>query len=78
MVLDSDEAAEVEKVHRYFGHCSGRRVWELFATAGRLRNKKQATLDLLEKCTVCRKLRKTPPKPKVGMPVANNFNEVVG
>ena len=40
MVLDSDEAAEVEKVHRYFGHRSGRRVWELFAKAGRLRNKK--------------------------------------
>ena len=33
---------------------------------------------MLEKCTICRNMKKTPPRPKVGMPVANNFNEIVG
>ena len=78
MLLEEDEEAEVQKVHRYFGHRSGRKVWEMFAKSGRLRNKKQATIDFLDKCDVCRKMKKRPPKPKVGMPVANNFNEVVG
>ena len=30
MALDDIEAKEVQKVHRYFGHRSGRKVWELF------------------------------------------------
>ena len=78
MTLEDEEANEINKVHRYFGHRSGRKVWELFAKAGRLRGKKKAVLDLLENCKICRSLKKTPPRPKVGMRVANNFNEVVG
>ena len=78
MILEQDEASEIEKVHRYFGHRSGRKVWELFAKAGRLRGKKEAVLELIDKCKICRVWKKTPPRPKVGMPVANTFNEVVG
>ena len=77
LILNDDEVAAVKKVHRYFGHRSPRKVWEMFATSGKLREKKQSVVDLLENCTVCRKLKKTLPKPKVGMPVANNFNEVI-
>ena len=78
LMLDEEEVADVMKVHRYFGHRNGRKVWELFAKAGKLRNKKKETLALLDNCEICRKLKKTPPRPKIGMPVANNFNEVVG
>ena len=78
MMLNKDEAAEVTKAHRYLGHRNGRKVWELFAKAGKLRNKKKATIALLDRCGTCRKLKKTPPRPKIGIPVANNFNEVVG
>ena len=78
LALEDDEAKEVEKVHRYFGHKSGRKTWELFAKAGRLRKKKKAVLDLLGKCRICCELKKTPPRPRVGLPIANTFNEVVG
>ena len=50
----------------------------MFAKAGKLRNKNKAALELLDKCKICKETKKTPPRPKVGMPAANNFNEVVG
>ena len=78
MILEDDEAKEITKVHRYFGHRNGRKTWELFAKAGKLRNKKKAVLELLDDCRTCKELKKTPPRPRVGMPVANSFNEVVG
>ena len=56
--LEEDEKKEVEKVHRYFGHKSGRKTWEIFAKAGRLEGKKKAVLELLDKCRICRELRK--------------------
>ena len=77
MILDEDEKEDVSKVHRYFGHRSGRKVWELFSKAGKLKGKKQAVLEMLEKCKTCRALKKSPPRPKIGMPIANSFNEVV-
>ena len=76
--LTDDEEAQVKKVHKYFGHRSGRRIWELFAKADKLRGKKQAVLDLISSCKICSELRKAPPRPKVGLPVANDFNEIVG
>ena len=78
MMLEDDEKKQIIKVHRYFGHRNGRKVWEIFAKAGKLRNKKKAVLELLDKCKVCSSMKKTPPRPRVGMPVANNFNEIVG
>ena len=78
MMLEDEETKDVNKVHRYFGHCGGRKIWELFAKAGKLRGKKKAVLNLLENCQICKHLKKSPPRPKVGMPIANNFNEVVG
>ena len=78
LALDKEEQKEVEKVHKYFGHKSGRKVWKLFATAGKLNGKKKAVLELLDKCKICCELKKTPPRQKIGMPVENNFNEVVG
>ena len=76
--LSDDEEAQVKKVHRYFGHRSGRRIWELFAKADKLKGKKQAVLEVIEKCKICSEMKKAPPRPKVGMPSANDFNEVVG
>ena len=32
----------------------------------------------MKKCRVCCELQKTPQRPRIGMPVANFFNEVVG
>lgn len=78
LALTGDEEAQVKKVHRYFGHRSGRRIWDLFAKAEKLKGKRKAVLDMIEKCKICSEMKKSPPRPKVGLPVANDFNEIVG
>ena len=35
-------------------------------------------MKYLENCRICKEHKKTPPRPRVGMPVANSFNVVVG
>ena len=78
LALTGDEKTQIDKVHRYFGHRSGRRIWELFAKADKLKGKRSEVLKIIEKCKICSQMKKSPPRPKVGLPVANNFNEVVG
>ena len=78
LALSDDEKAQVKKVHRYFGHRSSRRIWELFSKANKLKGKKQAVIEVIENCPTCSEYKKSPPRPKVGLPVANDFNEVVG
>ena len=78
IALTGDDEERVKKVHRYFGHRSARRVWELFLKAKKLKGKKQAVLEVINNCKTCSKHKKAPPRPKVGLPVANSFNEVVG
>ena len=75
--LKKCEEEKIMKVHRYFGHRSGRRIWELFAKAGKMKGKRRLILDLIDKCKVCSKMKKSPPRPKVGLPVAYDFNQVV-
>ena len=75
--LRNDEEAKVMKVHRYFGHRSGRRVWELFAKARKLPGKRKQILEIIDNCETCSKMKKAPPRPKVGLPVSNDFNQVV-
>ena len=78
IALEEDEKIQVDKVHRYFGHRSGRRIWELFAKAGKLRGKKEEVLSIISKCKICSKFKKAPARPKVAIPSANDFNDVVG
>ena len=35
-------------------------------------------MDVIQNCKICSQFRKAPPRPKVGIPIANDFNEVVG
>ena len=78
VVLDDDERAKVKKVHRYFGHRSSRRTWELFAKANKLVGKKKAVFEVIDNCKTCSAFKKAPPRPKIGLPVASDFNEIVG
>ena len=76
--LNEEEKKEIVKLHKYFAHRSGRKLWEnLFLPAGKLRGKKKLVLDYLDKCDSCRKHRKTPARPKVGLPKFKDVNEVV-
>ena len=66
------------KLHKYFAHRSGRKLWEnLFQPAGKLRGKKKLILEFLNKCETCRKYKRTPARPKVGLPKSKDVNDVV-
>ena len=78
LALSQNEKDQVDKVHRYFGHRSGRRIWELFSKAKRMIGKRKKVLEMIEKCKVCSQHNKAPPRPKVGLPAVNDFNEVIG
>ena len=76
--LLQSEKDQVKKIHRYFGHRSGRRVWDLLAKAKRLKGKRKDVLEVIANCKICSEHKKAPPRPKVGFPPSNDFNEVVG
>ena len=78
LALSLNKKDQVDKVHRYFGHRSGRRIWELFSKAKRMMGKRKQVLEMIEKCKVCSQHKKAPPRPKVGLPAVNDFNEVIG
>ena len=78
LALEDDEKAQVDKVHRYFGHRSGRRILEICAKAKKFEGKRKVIIDVIQNCKICSQFRKAPPRPKVGIPIANDFNEVVG
>ena len=76
--LTEEEVKEILKLHRYFAHRCGNKLWEnLLQPAGRFKGKKRLILEFLEKCDVCRKFKKTPPRPKVGLPKAKDVNDIV-
>ena len=66
LALSLNKKDQVDKVHRYFGHRSGRRIWELFSKAKRMMGKRKQVLEMIEKCKVCSQHNKAPPRPKVG------------
>ena len=76
--LTADEEKEILKLHKYFAHRTGQKLWEnLFQPAGKLKGKKKLVLNLLEKCEVCSRHKRTPSRPKVGMPKSKDVNEIV-
>ena len=76
--LTEAEEKEILKLHRYFAHRSGSKLWEnLFQPAGKFKGKKNYVLNFLDQCEICKKHKRSPSKPKVGLPKAKDVNEVV-
>lgn len=67
------------KLHRQFGHASAEKLESLFKNAG-LIDKEVCVLlrKIVEDCDICVRYKRTPPKPAVGLPLATEFNQVVG
>ena len=77
--LTENEKKEVLKLHKYFAHRSGRKLWEnLFQPAEKLKGKKRMILEFLNQCEVCSKYKKTPGRPRVAMAKSKDVNEIVG
>ena len=66
------------KVHKNLGHKSEQQILRLFKMAG---NDSKAIREMLKNivntCNVCKRFRKTPPRPRIALAKANSTNEVV-
>jgi hypothetical protein len=78
LALNDDEKHQVDKIHRYFGHRSGRRIWDLLSKAKKMKGKRQQVIEVIDNCKTCSKHKKAPTRPRVGLPATNDFNEVIG
>ena len=74
----ADKKKSLLKLHKQFGHASTERLTKLLNNAG---NRDKETMNLLseviQKCEICVKNKRPPPRPAVGLPLATDFNEVV-
>ena len=83
MTLDNDSDPNskrkiIEKLHRQFAHPTARRLKLLLKDAGVCDNEYMNLVEeITDKCDICIKYKKTPPRPIVCMPLAKDFNEVV-
>jgi hypothetical protein len=76
--LTQEEEKEILKLHKYFAHRNARKLWDnLLQPSGRMKGKKRLVVEFLDKCEVCRKYKRTPSRPKVGLPKAKDVNDVV-
>jgi transposase InsO family protein len=69
------------KLHRCFGHPSAGRLLRLINSAGetwsRNESLKREINEVTNNCDVCKVFKKPPPRPRVGLPMASEFQEVV-
>ena len=75
---NKEKKTVVEKLHKQFAHPTGRRLKALLKDAGVQDDNYDKYIDeISENCQVCKKYKKTPPRPCVSLPLATEFNEVV-
>ena len=68
----------IKKVHKNLSHKTEEQLLKLFQMAGKATTKVRKTIkDVVTTCDICRRFKKTPPRPGVAMPKANTINEVV-
>ena len=68
----------IKKVHKNLSHRSEEQLLSLFKVAGKdTKEVKAAIKDVVSTCDICRRFKKTPPRPRVAMPKAFSVNEVV-
>ena len=68
----------IVKVHKNLAHKSEEQLVKLFKMAGKdSKNIKKVIKDVVDTCSICKRFKKTPPRPRVAMPKALSTNEVV-
>ena len=83
LLSEDEKSAEenrkkIEKLHKQFAHPTAQKLKYLLKDAN---VSDEGILDLVDevvsKCETCKRYKKTPPRPVVGLPIAKEFNEVV-
>ena len=74
----ADKRKAIKHLHRQFGHTTARRLKFYFKKGG-VNDKEYMNLidEATENCDICPKWKKTPSRPIVSLPLANEFNDVV-
>ena len=73
-----DIKKHIKKVHKNLAHQHEDNMIRLFKMAKKGSSEIIKTIkEVVETCDICRKFKKTPPRPKVAMPKATTINEVV-
>ena len=73
-----DKTAEARKLHKQFSHPSAKRLIKLVNNSGiEDADLKKAIEDVSAKCDICKRYKKTRPRPVVSLPMASEFNETV-
>lgn len=82
--MEGNRVSEIEKkvmkVHKMMRHASPGLMYSLFKNSGENkveRGDKKIFDDIPKKCDICLQHKKTPSRPKTGLPRAMEFNEVV-
>ena len=75
---ESEQKQTILKLHQHFGHASTANLKKLMQNAG-IKDPQvyRDMTEIVEKCDVCTRPKKTPPKPVVGMPLAEDYNHTV-
>ena len=69
---------QLQKLHHVFGHTKVDRLEKLIKAAGKGTEQTKKSLEKIKStCEACIKMAKTKPKPKVALPRANKFGDVV-
>ena len=69
---------QIQKLHHVFGHTKVERLEKLIKAAGKETEQTKKSLEKIKStCEACIKMAKTKPKPKVSLPRANKFGDVV-
>ena len=75
---ESEKKQTILKLHKQCGHASTANLKKLMQNAG-IKDPQvyRDMTEIAEKCDVCTRHKKTPPKPVVGMPLAEDYNHTV-
>ena len=69
---------QVKKIHENLAHKSEDQMLHAYRNAGRLTKKVREFIKIvINRCQVCKKFRKSQPKPKVTLPKVSDFNQIV-
>ena len=75
---ETEKMKKITKIHRVLAHPSPEILKVFFKNSSDNDDRVLQLIDKVhEKCNVCKKFKKTPSRPKVGLPVSMDFNECV-
>ena len=75
---NTENHRKVTKLHKQFAHPSSKRLKQLIWNSGVKDSEIDGIIDnVTQNCDICKRFRRSPPRPIVNFPLASDFNETV-